>query len=278
MGDREGSHSIDPMSEPLDESQRPDRRADAVPMLHLQGIWKSFGPKEVLRGVDLDVRRGEILTLLGASGCGKSVLLKVITGLITADRGEVLFDHAHLERLSDREMALMRRRIGMVFQSAALFDSMTVADNVAYGLRVQGRRGMKPEAVTERVAWALGAVGLGDSGALMPAELSGGMRKRVGVARTIALRPEVVLYDEPTTGLDPINSSRIGDLIAELRQKLDVTSVIVTHDLALAYRISDRLALLHEGRVAAIGTVAEVTASTDPVVRELLDGRAAELG
>ena len=278
MGDPEGAHSIDPMSEPLDESARPEPSADAVPMLHLQGIWKSFGPKEVLRGVDLDVRRGEILTLLGASGCGKSVLLKVIIGLITPDRGEVLFDHAHLEKLSDREMALMRRRIGMVFQSAALFDSMTVADNVAYGLRVQGRRGMKPEAVTERVAWALGAVGLGDAGALMPAELSGGMRKRVGVARTIALRPEVVLYDEPTTGLDPINSSRIGDLIAELRQKLDVTSVIVTHDLALAYRISDRLALLHEGRVAAIGPVAEVMASTDPVVRELLDGRAAELG
>ncbi len=261
---------------PSDEAARPTPRTEATPTLRLRDVWKGFGSKQVLRGVDLDVRRGEILTLLGASGCGKSVLLKVVIGLIPPERGEVVFDDVHLEGLSERTMAPVRRRIGMVFQGAALFDSLSVADNVAYGLRVQGRRGMEPDAVDERVAWALRAVGLGDAGDLMPAELSGGMRKRVGVARTIALRPEVVLYDEPTTGLDPMNSGRIGDLIADLRRQLAITSVIVTHDLALAYRVSDRLAVLHEGRVAVIGTVAEVRASRDPIVRDLLEGRGAE--
>ena len=246
---------------------------------HLTAVYGKF---TAVKDVSLAFRANTVNALIGPSGCGKSTYLRTLNrmhelsdgGWIT---GKVLLDGEDIYGPKVSPMQL-RRRIGMVFQSAALFDSMTVADNVAYGLRVQGRRGMKPEAVTERVAWALGAVGLGDAGALMPAELSGGMRKRVGVARTIALRPEVVLYDEPTTGLDPINSSRIGDLIADLRKRLAVTSVIVTHDLALAYRISDRLALLHEGRVAAIGTVAEVMASTDPVVRELLDGRAAERG
>lgn len=251
-------------------------RATAVPpveaVLRVRDVWKRFGPKEVFRGVDLDVRRGEVLALLGPSGCGKSVLLKLIIGLLPIDRGEILWGGLHVERATARELALVRRNVGMVFQGAALFDSLSVADNVAYGLRVEGRRGVKPDAVAERVAWALDAVGLADAGPLMPAELSGGMRKRVGVARTIALRPEVVLYDEPTTGLDPINSARIGDLIAALRTQLQITSVVVTHDLALASRVADRIALLHEGRVHAVGPVASIAASCDPVVREFMDG------
>ncbi len=256
---------------PRDPPQ-PSTATPAEVVLRVRGVWKSFGPKEVFRDLDLDVRRGEVLALLGPSGCGKSVLLKLIIGLLPVDRGEVLWHDLHVERATSRELASVRRNVGMVFQGAALFDSLSVADNVAYGLRVEGRRGMKPDAVDERVAWALGAVGLADAGPLMPAELSGGMRKRVGVARTIALRPEVVLYDEPTTGLDPINSSRIGDLIASLREQLKVTSVVVTHDLALASRVADRIALLHEGRVVAIGPVESIEASTAPVVREFLDG------
>lgn len=237
----------------------------------MRGVWKSFGPKEVFRGLDLDVHRGEVLALLGPSGCGKSVLLKLIIGLLPIDRGEILWGGLHVERATSKELAMVRRNVGMVFQGAALFDSLSVADNVAYGLRVEGRRGMKPDAVAERVAWALDAVGLADAGPLMPAELSGGMRKRVGVARTIALRPEVVLYDEPTTGLDPVNSARIGDLIASLRAQLKITSVVVTHDLALAYRVADRIALLHEGRVVAVGPAATFETSTDPIVREFFD-------
>lgn len=244
--------------------------AEAV--VTVRGVWKRFGPKEVFRGLDLDVRRGEILALLGPSGCGKSVLLKLMIGLLPVDRGEILWGGLHVERATPRELKTVRRNVGMVFQSAALFDSLSVADNVAYGLRVDGRRGMTPDAVGERVAWALEAVGLADAGPLMPAELSGGMRKRVGVARTIALRPEVVLYDEPTTGLDPINSARIGDLIANLRAQLRNTSVVVTHDLALASRIADRIALLHEGRVIAIGPLASFEASSDPIVRQFLSG------
>jgi phospholipid/cholesterol/gamma-HCH transport system ATP-binding protein len=260
-------------SEAPEESTEQAPEASTEPILKLRDIWKSFGAKPVFRGLDLDIQRGEILALLGSSGCGKSVLLKLIIGLMAVDRGVILWDGMHVELASAKELAAVRRRVGMVFQGAALFDSLTVADNVAYGLKVQGRRGMKPDAVRERVAWALSAVGLADTGDLMPSELSGGMRKRIGVARTIALRPEVVLYDEPTTGLDPINSARIGDLIAQLRAELNVTSVVVTHDLTLASRIADRIALLHDGRVIAIGPVATINASTDPIVREFLDGR-----
>lgn len=261
------------VSEATEETHEQAAAAPTGPILSLHGIWKSFGTKAVFRGLDLDIERGEILALLGSSGCGKSVLLKLIIGLMSVDRGTILWDGMHVELASSRELAAVRRRVGMVFQGAALFDSLSVADNVAYGLNVQGSQGMKPADVKERVAWALSAVGLGDTGALMPSELSGGMRKRVGVARTIALRPEVVLYDEPTTGLDPINSTRIGDLIAQLRQELNVTSVVVTHDLTLASHIADRIALLHEGKVIAIGPVDVINASTDPIVREFLDGR-----
>jgi phospholipid/cholesterol/gamma-HCH transport system ATP-binding protein len=244
----------------------------AEKILQMHGVWKRFGAKEVFRGLDLDVRRGEILALLGPSGCGKSVLLKLIIGLMPVDQGEILWDGRHVEHFSLHELVALRRRVGMVFQGAALFDSLSVADNVAYGLRVEGSRGMAPDAVRERVAWALTAVGLADAGPLMPSELSGGMRKRVGVARTIALRPEVLLYDEPTTGLDPINSARIGDLIVALRDELKVTSVVVTHDVTLAARIADRMALLDAGKVAALGPAASVMGSTDPLVREFLDG------
>jgi phospholipid/cholesterol/gamma-HCH transport system ATP-binding protein len=264
---------MDTIADAPDGGAAPSAAGDAV--LTLRGVWKAFGPKEVFRGLDLDVRRGEILALLGSSGCGKSVLLKLMIGLMPLDRGEVVYNGLHVERASARELVSVRRRVGMVFQGAALFDSLSVADNVAYGLRVDGRRGMRPEAVAERVAWALAAVGLADAGALMPAELSGGMRKRVGVARTIALRPEVLLYDEPTTGLDPINSARIGDLIRTLRDQLRITSVMVTHDLALAARIADRIALLHGGRVAAVGTPAEIHASDSPEVREFIAGQGA---
>jgi phospholipid/cholesterol/gamma-HCH transport system ATP-binding protein len=257
----------------IERADPPTEAAASAPViLRLRDVSKRFGDVEVLRSLDLDVRRGEILTLLGASGSGKSVLLKLIMRLLPLDRGEIVFDGAHVERMDTDALTAYRRRVGMVFQGGALFDSMTVAENLAYGPSALGRRVMSHDTVRSRVAWALAAVGMSETGDLKPEELSGGMRKRVSIARTIALKPEVILYDEPTTGLDPINAGRIGKLIVQLRKQLGVTSVIVTHDLQVAFKISDRLALLHDGHIAAVGSVAAVRASLDPVVKGFLGG------
>ncbi len=238
--------------------------------LELRGVTKSFRGTPVLRGVDLAVRARETCVILGGSGSGKSVCVRHMIGLMRPDAGSIRVFGREVAGLSEREWFALRRDFGMVFQSAALFDSLTVFENVAYPIREHARLG--EEAVAARVAACLASVGLAGAAALLPAELSGGMRKRVGVARAIALEPKIILYDEPTTGLDPANSRRIGELIQRLQRELGVTSVVVTHDLELAFAIADRVALLHEGRIAIEGPAAELRSSDHPALRSFLEG------
>lgn len=236
----------------------------------LRGVTKSFHGKPVLRGVDLTIRAGETTVILGGSGSGKSVCMKHMIGLLRADAGEIRVLGRDVTRLSESGWVAVRRDFGMVFQSAALFDSLSVTENVAYPIREHERW---PEArIAERVAACLAAVGLAGVEKLLPAELSGGMRKRVGVARAIALGPKIILYDEPTTGLDPANSRRIGELIQRLQRELGATSVVVTHDLELAFSIADRVALLKEGRIAVEGPAAELRGGEHPALREFIEG------
>ncbi len=239
-------------------------------VIELVGVEKSFGSNRVLRGVDLEIRAGEIFTLLGGSGTGKSVMLKHMIGLLRPDAGRVRIEGRDVTTLAERDWVEVRKRIGFVFQGAALFDSLSVLENVAYGLREH--LDWSERQIRDRVAECLAAVGLEGIEERMPAELSGGMRKRVGVARAIALAPAAILYDEPTTGLDPANSRRVGQLIVRLRQELAVTSVIVTHDLDLCFSISDRVGLLGAGRLLAVGTPDEIRASELPEVRDFLAG------
>jgi phospholipid/cholesterol/gamma-HCH transport system ATP-binding protein len=248
------------------------RREPADVFVEMSDLHKSFGSNHVLRGIDLSVRRGEIFTLLGGSGSGKSVMLKHMIGLLHPDRGRVRIEGADVTDLREREWVEVRKRIGYVFQGAALFDSLSVLENVAYALREHLR--LSQDEIRDRVADCLASVGLTGIEQLMPAELSGGMRKRVGVARAIALEPSAVLYDEPTTGLDPANAGRIGQLIVELRDRLGVTSIVVTHDLNLCFTISDRIGLLSEGRLVAVGTPDEIRASEREDVRSFLSGGA----
>lgn len=239
-------------------------------VLSLEGVEKSFGPNQVLRGVDLDVRDGETFTILGGSGSGKSVCLKHMIGLLRPDAGRVTAFGTDITRLPERKLVPIRTAASMIFQSAALFDSLSVFENVAYPLREHHR--WSEEKLRERVSECLPAVGLAGIEGRLPSELSGGMRKRVGVARGIALEPRVILYDEPTTGLDPANQRRIGDLIRSLQERLRVTSVVVTHELELCFDISDRVALLKEGRIVAQGSAAAMQTSDHPDVRAFLDG------
>lgn len=238
--------------------------------IELRSVEKSFGGKSVLRGVDLAVETGETLTILGGSGSGKSVCLKHMNGLLRPDAGSVLVEGRDITRLGESQLFEVRRNVAMLFQSAALFDSLDVYENVAYPLRVHWKT--SEEDVARRVGECLEAVGLPGIERLMPSELSGGMRKRVGVARAISLRPRVILYDEPTTGLDPANQRRIGSLISDLQRRLEVTSVVVTHELELCFGVSDRVALLKDGRIAALGTADEMKASQDDAVRAFLAG------
>jgi len=238
--------------------------------IELQGVHKAFGRNQVLQGVDLVVPAGDTFTILGGSGSGKSVILKHVIGLMRPDAGRILVFGREVTALKETELIDVRTNVSMIFQSAALFDSLSVFENVAYPLREH--RSWTEEKLAARVDECLEAVGLAGTGALMPAELSGGMRKRVGVARGIALEPHAILYDEPTTGLDPANQRRIGELIRSLQERLRVTSVIVTHELELCFSISDRVALLHEGRIAACGSAAEVQGSDHPAVRAFLAG------
>jgi phospholipid/cholesterol/gamma-HCH transport system ATP-binding protein len=242
----------------------------AAPFLELRDVHKAFGANRVLQGIDVRVEPGEIFTMLGGSGSGKSVSLKHMVGLLRPDRGRVFVDGRDVTELAEGDWVEVRTQIGFVFQGAALFDSLSVLENVAYGLREHRR--WPEERIATRVAECLEAVGLAGTEGLMPAELSGGMRKRVGVARAIALEPQAILYDEPTTGLDPANSRRIGELIRSLQERLQVTSVIVTHDLALCFSISDRVALLKDGRLVAEGGVEEMRRSRQEDVREFLAG------
>ena len=242
-------------------------------MIEYRGVWKRFGDDPVLAGVELTVREGETLVLLGPSGTGKSVLLKHAIGLLTPDDGDVVVDGVSIPGATPEELKRVRRRVGYVFQNAALFDSFTIATNLALALEPEGST--RPlSAARPEAAELLRRVNL-DADVLdrYPSELSGGMRKRVGVARAIATKPRYVLYDEPTTGLDPVNAEIIDGLITELAETLGVTSIVVTHDLESAFQVGDRVALLTEGRLRACGTPEEILASEDPVVRRFMHRR-----
>lgn len=240
-------------------------------MIEFQDVHKAFGPKTVLDGLSLKIADAETLVIIGFSGTGKSVALKHIVGLLHPDAGDVIVDGQAVSTLDRHGLTSLRQGIGYVFQFAALFDSMTVADNLALGLR--RRRELSDEEIDDRVREALALVDLSGTEERLPAELSGGMRKRVGIARAIALRPRYILYDEPTTGLDPVTSAVIDRLIVRTREHLGVTGVVVTHDMRSAYTVGDRIAMLYEGRIRQVGTVAEIQETEDPVVRQFIEGR-----
>jgi phospholipid/cholesterol/gamma-HCH transport system ATP-binding protein len=240
----------------------------AEPFVRCQGLVKRFAGRRVLDQLDLDVARGETLVILGGSGSGKSVLLKHMNGLLQPDAGEVMVDGVAIATLSEQALQPIRRKIGMLFQGAALFDSLTVADNIAFPLREH--TDLNDDAIAARVAEVLAEVDLAGIETRYPAELSGGMRKRAGLARALALAPQALLYDEPTTGLDPVVSSRINALIRQLQARLGLTSVVVTHDLHSAFFVADRLAFLADGAIRALGTPEEIRATADPRLREFL--------
>jgi phospholipid/cholesterol/gamma-HCH transport system ATP-binding protein len=246
--------------------------ADSI--ITFRGVKKAFGPKVIYRGLDLHVVPGETLTIMGGSGVGKSVMLKLLIRLLEPDAGSIVFDGKEVTTMGEREISHVRRRIAMLFQGAALFDSLDVGDNVAYGLREHLRKELTPRQMEERVDWALSCVGLPGIQSMRPADLSGGMKKRVGLARAIAIRPEVLLYDEPTTGLDPINTERINHLIRGLKAALGVTSIVVTHDMKSAFSISDRLAMVHSGGIILEGPPEVFKTSTDPRVSDFINGTA----
>jgi phospholipid/cholesterol/gamma-HCH transport system ATP-binding protein len=249
----------------------------AGPVIHFHGVKKAFGPKVIYNGLELVIHRGETLTILGPSGSGKSVMLKMLIGLLEADAGEIVFDGRDVTKMTERELFDVRRRVAYLFQGAALFDSLSVGENVAYGLREQNWNTMTEEEIKRRVAQSLESVGLPGIEEMRPADLSGGMKKRVGLARTLALQPEVVLYDEPTTGLDPINTARINNLIRSIKRSLGLTSVIVTHDMGTAFSVSDRIVMIGKGRVLMEGTPEDFRRTQNPYVRDFIDGRAPEI-
>ena len=249
-------------------------QADSEVRIRLRDVHFAFEDNPVLRGVDLDVRRGRTQVVVGRSGEGKSVLLKSIIGLLKPDRGEVWIDDKRVDRLSTRELSGIRKRIAMVFQGSALFDSMTVEENVAFPY-VEERVLSKSE-IRERVVRNLRRVQLVDPSVMTkkPAELSGGMKKRVGVARALSMEPEIVFWDEPTTGLDPVTADAINDLILEVQEVTKATSIVVTHDMASAFKVGDRLAMLHRGRIVHESTVEEARNSENPMVRQFVNGEA----
>jgi phospholipid/cholesterol/gamma-HCH transport system ATP-binding protein len=239
-------------------------------MIEVRNLWKSFGSQPVLRGTSLQIENGEAVAIIGPSGGGKSVLLKHLIALLQADQGQVIIEGQNLCELNERQLLRVRRKFGMLFQMAALFDSLTVYENVSFVLRRERRH---TEAETRRlVAEALEMVELPGIEEKKPAELSGGMRKRVGLARAIVYRPEIVLYDEPTTGLDPIAGARIDSLIRRVWEQLHVTSIAVTHDMPSARRISDRILMLHGGVIHADGRTGDILTSTDPIIYHFVNG------
>ncbi len=240
----------------------------------VRDLHKSLGKQPVLRGVDLEVHRGECLVILGQSGEGKSVLLKHLIGLIAPDSGSIQIDGEEIVGLSERRLSPVRMKLGVLFQDGALFDSMTVAENVAFPLRERGIRDI--DTLLEKVRAALEVVGLEAHMEKMPINISGGMRKRVALARAIITRPQCILYDEPTAGLDPIVADSIDHLIRRLQRKFQVTSVVVTHDMKSMFHIADRVAYLREGRIYFLGTPDEIRESTDPSIRNFIEGRSQE--
>lgn len=239
-------------------------------MIEIRDVHKHFGPKHVLRGTTLTIASGESVTIIGQSGCGKSVLLKHLVGLLLPDSGSVTVDGVNISHAKRRELYNVRKAFGVLFQSAALFDSMTVEENVSLGLRHHTRMG--PADIAARVQECLSLVRMDGTQKLKPSELSGGMRKRVGLARAIAMRPQYILYDEPTTGLDPITADSINELIMDLNRELNVTTVVVTHDMVSAYKVSDRIVMLHEGQVIFSGTPEETQNASLDIVRRFVTG------
>jgi phospholipid/cholesterol/gamma-HCH transport system ATP-binding protein len=234
------------------------------------GLEKAFGEKKIYKGVNLKIEKGETLTVLGGSGTGKTVMLKMLLGLMAPDAGRILFEGKDVVTMNDEEILGVRRRVGMLFQGGALFDSLSVKENVAYPVREHFDH--PEDEISRIVAEKLELVGLPGIEDMEPSDLSGGMKKRVALARAIATSPEVILYDEPTTGLDPTNTRRIDNLISDLQSKLQVTSIVVTHDIQSAFIISDRLALLYEGKIKFVGTKSEVKHADDPVVQGFIKG------
>jgi phospholipid/cholesterol/gamma-HCH transport system ATP-binding protein len=248
----------------------------ADPIIRFLHVHKRFGNKIVFRNLVLDVFAGETIVVMGGSGVGKSVMIKMLIRLLEADGGSIRFAGEEVTRMDEAALRRLRQRIAMLFQGAALFDSLTVGDNVAYALREHYRAEMSEGDVAKRVAWALSLVDLPGIEAMRPSDLSGGMKKRVGLARAIALRPEVLLYDEPTTGLDPINTARINHLINGLKKRLGVTSIVVTHDMGSAFAVADRMALIHRGEVVLEGPPDVFRAADDPRVSDFIQGLAPE--
>jgi phospholipid/cholesterol/gamma-HCH transport system ATP-binding protein len=240
------------------------------PLVELRDVWKAFAANQVLRGVSLELSRGTTLAVMGGSGSGKTVLLRIIAGLIRPDSGDVSLFGTRIDRMREEAMLALRRRTGFVFQGAALFDSLSVFENVAFPLREHTSLSLGE--ITDRVHRFLGLVGLTGSDDLLPSELSGGMRKRVGIARALVMEPEVVFFDEPTAGLDPTNARLVAELIAELRTGVCDTAIVVTHDVEFADMVADRMAILYQGRFADVGTPAEIRRSGNPDVRKFLAG------
>ncbi len=245
-------------------------------LIDVRDLWKSFGDNHVLRGISLQLVEGETLVVLGSSGCGKSVLLKHIIGLLVPDRGEVLFHGRNIFDMKAKELSKARQHFGMVFQGAALFDSMTVGENI--GLPAVEHKGMRGQELETLVEEKLRLVGLEGLSRLHPSEISGGMKKRVALARAIALNPDIILYDEPTTGLDPIMAEQINELIRDTQNKLSATSIVVTHDLHSACFIGDRVALIDNGKIAFIGSTDELTETEDEAVQNFIARRGADHG
>ena len=238
--------------------------------VRFEEVHKAFGAKKVLQGVTFDIERGETMVVLGGSGSGKSVLIRHIIGLHRPDRGRVVVDGEDIVAYDEEELIHVRKKVAMLFQGGALFDSMNVRENIAYGLREHTDLG--EDRIRDIVRTKLGLVGLEGVEELMPSELSGGMKKRVALARSIAMDPQCILYDEPTTGLDPVTANTINDMIRRLQGQLEVTSVVVTHDIQSAFFVGDRIAYLHEGRMDFVGKVAEARASGSPRLRHFLSG------
>jgi phospholipid/cholesterol/gamma-HCH transport system ATP-binding protein len=247
---------------------------ESAPMISVRGLKKTLGEQQILTGVDLNVAKGETLAIIGRSGGGKTVLLKHLIGLMLPDAGEIWIESQNIIGLNERHLAAIRRKVGILFQAGALFDSMTVEENIEFPLREAGER--NPKVLAEKVAEVLEVVELSGQQKKMPVNLSGGMKKRVGLARAIITRPSCILYDEPTSGLDPVVSDSINKLIRRLQKRFQVTSVVVTHDMKSAFHIADHIAYLHHGSVYFYGTSEEIQASSDPLIQDFLIGRATD--
>src|SRR5881392_3775126 len=252
-------------------SATPSQDRPVNSMLTVRDLIKTIDGQEILRGVDLEVAHGETLAIIGRSGGGKSVLLKHLVGLMRPDAGEIWIEGQNITELNERQLSAIRQKIGILFQGAALFDSMTVAENISFPLREAGER--DPKVLRENVRQMLDVVELEGQEEKMPVSLSGGMKKRVGLARSIIRRPKCVLYDEPTSGLDPVVSDSINRLIRRLQKRFGITSVVVTHDMKSAFHIADHIAYLHEGRIYFYGTPQELEISSDPLIQDFMLGR-----